>query len=114
MVLLNWVYEIVNNFWKQNLHRKNIIIMKVHNMKSPRSGNPVPNQFIIVTDEGTMFQSYGSIIAFIRRGSGKTELGKNWNYSRTTTRYRNIFLNESTKETRAKLASGQYILNENL
>lgn len=88
--------------------------MKVENMTSSK-GNKVPNQFIIRTEEGTYFQSYNSIIAFVPYDEDKkTELGKDWNYSRTTAKYRNDFLNEGTEETRRKLEEGTYILNENL
>ena len=55
---------------------------KVENMKSSK-GNDVPNQFIITTGEGVYFQSYKSMIAFIPN-EGKTQLGKDWNYSKTT------------------------------
>ena len=37
---------------------------KVRQMTSNSSGNPVANQFVIYTDEGTYFQSYDSVIAF--------------------------------------------------
>ena len=86
--------------------------LKVENMTSSR-GREVPNQFIIYTDEGTYFQSYNSIIAFIPK-EGKTEIGTDWDYSQTTGKYRNQFLNETKKETEQKLKNGTYILNENL
>ena len=72
-----------------------------------------PNHLRIVTREGVYFQSYDSIIVFIP-SKGKIQLGKNWDYSKTTGKYRNKFLNETKKETAAKLKSGEYILNENL
>ena len=34
-----------------------------------------------------------------------------WDYSVTTGKYRNIFLNETEKETEAKIKSGEYILS---
>jgi len=37
---------------------------------------------------------------------------KYWNYSNTTGKYRNIFLNETIKDTRAKIKSGEYILTD--
>ena len=63
--------------------------MRVYNMRSPRTGNPVANQFIIMDDEGSdFFQSYQSIIAK-RDSNGKIFLDDNyWNYSRTTAKYR--------------------------
>lgn len=86
--------------------------VKVSNMTSS-NGNEAPNQFIIHTEEGMYFQSYNSIIVF-RPRKGKVQLGKDWDYSTTTGKYRNMFLSESKKETQAKLDSGEYILNENL
>lgn len=80
-------------------------------MQSTRSYAPVANQFLIRTDEGVYFQSYRTIIAFKPWGEGKTVLDRDsWDYSRTTGKYRNVFLNESTSETRAKIKSGEYEL----
>lgn len=71
----------------------------------------VPNQFEIKTPQGLHFQSYESIIAFIPNNSDKIQLDSYyWNYSRTTSKYRNLFLNETTKETQAKIDSGIYTL----
>lgn len=107
--------------------------MKVENLKSPR-GKVVANQFVI-TEEGhgalgnftwrKTFQSYDSVIAIktmwpfeaVEKMGGKqiyVVLDKTyWNYSRTTSKYRNEFLRETTKETEAKIKSGEYKL-ENL
>lgn len=99
--------------------------MKVTNMTSP-NGNPVANQFIIygVTIPinkqdltGVAFQSYRSIIAF-RTGASliggiTTYLDRTyWNYSRTTSKYRSMFLGETTAETQRKIDSGEYILTD--
>jgi hypothetical protein len=83
--------------------------MKVENMTSPQ-GNKVANQFIITDDDNNdYFQSYRSIIA--KRSRGKIYLDEYyWDYSRTTGKYRNEFLNEGIAETRAKIKSGEYIL----
>lgn len=91
-------------------------------MTIPRSNKPVPNQFII-TEEGRgalgnfikreTFQSYKSVIAIrtIWPGQTRIELDENtWNYSATTRKYRNEFLNEGTSTTREKIASGEYKL----
>ena len=68
------------------------------------------NQFRISTDEGWYFQSYNSIIIFIPR-NGKTQLDENyWNYSKTTSKYRNLFLNSTSKEIQERIKSGEYIL----
>ena len=82
--------------------------MKVTNITGSR-GNKIPNQFIIYTDNGSIFQSYASTI--VKIDSGKTYLDESkWNYSNTTGKYRNIFLNETIKDTRKKIKSGEYIL----
>ena len=84
--------------------------MQVENMKSTR-GNTVPNQFIINHKGEEFFQSYRVIIAKV--ANGKTFLDSYyWDYSVTTGRYRNQFLNETIKETRAKIESGEYILTD--
>ena len=86
----------------------------VENMTS-RNGNKVANQFVI-TQTGTLgtkkiFQSYDTVIAV--REYGKIFLDRFfWDYSVTTGKYRNIFLNENIKETREKIASGEYILTD--
>lgn len=98
--------------------------MKVRNMRSP-NGNEVPNQFIIshndimtfcsgtqdvfITDSPTVFQSYESVIAVKCSASVVLDRDK-WNYSVTTSKYRNQFLGETTKETEAKIKSGEYVL----
>ena len=67
------------------------------------------NQVIIYTDNSVLFQSYDSVIAKIENGI--TFLDENmWDYSKTTGKYRNIFLGETKKETENKINSGIYIL----
>ena len=83
--------------------------MIVYNMTSP-NGNQVPNQFEIDTQKGRYFQSYNSTIVFIDN-NGKVFLDENdWDYSRTTGKYRNIFLGENMSETRKKIKTGDYEL----
>jgi len=80
-------------------------------MTSPRSGNPVANQFIIHDDNGnTFFQSYDSVIVKINANGIVTLDEDTWDYSVTTTKYRNEFLRENTAETRKKIKSGEYLL----
>ena len=93
-------------------------IPKIENFVNSR-GNTIPNQFIIrvkshdndqVAFDMVVFQSYNTIIA-IRNFNNETTLDKEkWDYSATTSKYRNIFLNETTDETRKKIASGEYKL----
>ena len=76
--------------------------MKVENMVSSK-GNKIANQFILTDNDGVeYFQSYNSIIAKREFEEGKEIItldGHYWNYSRTTSKYRSKFLNETTKET---------------
>jgi hypothetical protein len=86
--------------------------MKVTNMTSSK-GNDVPNQFIIFTPNATYFQSYKTIIikTTFLGGVRKVFLDSDkWNYSRTTAKYRNQFLGETTKEVKNKIDSGVYEL----
>jgi hypothetical protein len=69
------------------------------------------NQIVMSDSQREMFQSYDTVIAIRWRSSGKVELDKDkWNYSKTTAKYRNQFLCETTKETQAKINSGEYKL----
>ena len=84
--------------------------MKVENMTSTR-GNKVANQFIINDKGEEYFQSYRSIIA--KKSQGKIYLDEYyWDYSTTTGKYRNQFLNEGIADTRKKIQSGEYILTD--
>lgn len=67
------------------------MIMKVENMKN-KSGKAITNQFILRRGKETCFQSYQSLIAI---WDGKTlTLGKNWEYSTTTSKYLYRFIDE--------------------
>jgi len=84
--------------------------IKVKNMTSSR-GNQIANQFEITTSDGVYFQSYDSTIAFKSFKSDKIILdNKTWDYSVTTGKYRNIFLNENKKATEKKIKDGIYKL----
>lgn len=104
--------------------------MKVSNMQSS-AGNDVANQFIIIDGSIEFFQSYDSIIAKrspklvtkpILDDDGncvdtytdtETQITLDehyWDYSATTGKYRNQFLNEGIAETRKKIESGEYVL----
>lgn len=75
------------------------------NMKSSR-GNKVPNQFIIWTDEEQFFQSYQTIIGK-RDNEGNVFLDQNkWDYSVTTSKYRNQWLSMNTKEIKKGIDDG--------
>ena len=99
-------------------------MIKAKNIISDR-GNPITNQ-IIITDtkkDRETFQSYDSIIAikeykperysYAVPEEHKTNVTLDeyyWNYSRTTSKYRNMFLNETTEETKRKIKDGTYKL----
>ena len=100
--------------------------LKVENMISSK-GNKIANQFVIeeylhysgsgsYTVKRKTFQSYNSIIARITgdpMGPDYIELdSKYWNYSNTTAKYRRLFLGEGTKQTEAKIKSGEYVLTD--
>lgn len=68
--------------------------MRVYNMTSPRTGEPVANQFIIEDDNKVVFQSYNSMIAEIDYTNNILTIGEDWDYSRTTGKYRNAFFDE--------------------
>jgi len=86
--------------------------MKVKNMTSS-NGNKVANQFIIFDSNFTAFQSYDSIIVKTTFENNKRVVYLDeyyWDYSKTTGKYRNLFLGETKKETEAKIKSGVYKL----
>lgn len=91
--------------------------MNVSNMTN-QSGNAVANQFILVGEKDGCtveeFQSYNSTIVRITTDSSSKETTyldrDKWDYSTTTSKYRNMFLGETTKEVKVKINSGEYIL----
>ena len=89
--------------------------MKVTNIESNK-GNKIANQFIITDDkQNEYFQSYNSMIVKKDYESNQVKIyldQKYWNYSNTTGKYRNIFLNETIKDTKKKIKSGEYILTD--
>ena len=98
--------------------------VKTHNLRSPRTGNSVANQFkIVFTHEQfqtIFFQSYRTIIAKLhinKKGDWAVTLDENaWDYSRTTLRYLRVFLNDYinfdgyTKDIRDNINKGLYKL----
>lgn len=84
--------------------------VKVEQMKSDRSRQPIANQFILRTPEGTYFQSYQSIIAFMPY-SGQIVLDETYHdYSRTTSKYLTQFLGVDSRDRKQKIKSGEYKL----
>ena len=86
--------------------------MKVRNITS-NNGNKIANQFEIIDNENNIiyFQSYKSIIVKHDMNLNQVYLDSYfWDYSTTTSKYRNIFLGEKKKETEKKIKEGIYIL----
>lgn len=52
------------------------------------------NQFVIEEGERIIFQSYKSIIAIYESRSQLLILGRDWDYSRTTTKHLYLFIND--------------------
>jgi hypothetical protein len=92
----------------QNEEIKQILnnLPKVENITSNR-GQEVKNQFEVYTSEYRLFISYKSPIAMFK--GGKVYIFSDWDYSKTTGKYRNMFLGETKAETLKKLKSGEYI-----
>ena len=72
-------------------------MLNVKNFTSERTGKAISNQFIITDGKGTTtFKSYNSIIAEQRGAGGGYDdviiFGKDYNYSTTTSKYLNRFL----------------------
>ena len=57
-------------------------------------GNGAMNQFVIHDGNLLMFQSYNSLIAVVNYDTKEIILGKNWDYSVTTGKHRNIFFKD--------------------
>ena len=69
-------------------------MFKVSNMISNRTGREIPNQFIIENGNITAFQSYKSPIIEIDYSVNEIRVFPHYDYSRTTSKYRNQFLDE--------------------
>jgi hypothetical protein len=85
--------------------------MRVQNIIN-NNGNTVANQFIINDKGNRYFQSYDSMIVKIDK-KGQVFLDSYyWDYSRTTSKHRNIFLRDDTPTIKAKIKSGEYKLKD--
>ena len=87
--------------------------LKVKNLEY--KGRQVPNQFLIeYTENGNeyqRFQSYDSMIIKWDNNNRIIEGGKNWDYSKTTGKYRNLLTN-STKKEFEKMLKEEFEWNE--
>ena len=85
---------------------------KVTQMTSPRSGNPVANQFEIRTPKGLFFQSYDSIIALVDKKNNIILDEYYHDYSRTTSKYLSSFLGISTQDRKLMIKSKEIKLKD--
>ena len=69
-------------------------MIKVHNMTSARTGKEVANQFVVHVDNTITFQSYNSTIITIDFDNKTIQVYSEYDYSRTTAKYRNQFLSD--------------------
>lgn len=68
-------------------------MLKVYNLEG-QSGRPVVNQFVIKDDNRKVFQSYDSTIVKAKWHDifCEVNIGHDWDYSRTTSKYFKMFL----------------------
>jgi len=85
-------------------------LKKIENLTSSR-GKKIVNQFIITNEEGQFFQSYESIIAFKPNDPMEPILldCEYWNFSRTTSKYRDQFLKCKSKDIKKMTKDGDII-----
>ena len=68
-------------------------MVKVENITG-YNGNEIVNQFVITETGRITFQSYNSTIAIVDFNDKVIYIGKDYNYSTTTGKYRNIFFSD--------------------
>lgn len=89
-------------------------MLSVQNMISEKTGRAIANQFLISDGDVVMFQSYDSPIVEIDYKNNTIRVYQDWNYSRTTAKYRNQFMREqgfhglATKDGFAKCMNDGY------
>lgn len=81
----------------------------VENMET-RNGAVSKNQTIVYFSNGSVFYSYGTLIAV--KYNDRIYLTTAYKYSVTTNRYRNRFLGNTLKEVEDLLESGEYKILE--
>jgi hypothetical protein len=79
----------------------------VKNAPSRNGENQAPNQFIISFENGRVFQSYSSLVA--AKIDGQLYLGKDHDYSVTTSRFLKEWTDYNAKERRRGLQNETFI-----
>lgn len=68
------------------------------NVKNIKLGEELgKNQYVLLTGKDIIFQSYRSTIAIIRAGE-LIYIGTDWDYSNTTSKFRNVFFKKYLKK----------------
>lgn len=77
------------------------------------------NQYVAIANGCAFFKSYNSLIAFVNMAKKEVVLGDDWNYSKTTLRHLNAFLNDFymagryfTKENEKRIKDGTFVKNQ--
>ena len=70
--------------------------MRVENIEN-RDGRKVVNQFVLYDGNKVVFQSYESTIIEVDMAEKTIKVGADYNYSRTTSKYRNMFFEDYTR-----------------
>ena len=73
-----------------------------------------PNQLVIRTEHGAIFQSYDSRVAFRPNDGSTITVGVHWDYSRTTMKYLGQWLGMNTPDIRKAIKEGSIIYDEDL
>lgn len=92
---------------KDNKTTKFIKSMVINHCESPRTGEPVKNQYVITLDKYYVFYSYNSLIAIYDREHTKLVLGCDFDYSVTTLKYLKQFLDYYCYSIYRELPSGK-------
>lgn len=98
---------------KSEIYKKLGSLIRVENITG-RTGDAVKNQFILKYENGQVFQSYNSVIAVNIWDDDKYYIGRDWDYSTTTGKYRNIFFGFDKKELQKMFKNGRAVLVRDL
>jgi hypothetical protein len=89
------------------------MMMEIRNLVG--NDGDIPNQYLINDGNDIYYKSYDTIIIKITYINDKKTVylsREYWNFSKTTNKYRNLFLGKTTKEIQELIKSGEYILTE--
>lgn len=83
------------------------------NVKNIKVGEELgKNQYVLLTGKDIIFQSYNSTIVIIRYGE-LIYIGTDWDYSKTTSKFRNLFFKKYLKKLDTTKELKKFI-NENM